>query len=183
MRETCSLGKEKFQFERSAKLHTEEPDAYIHEHLPTLYFITKMFDCKDVLEIGTGNGASTMAFAEAGARVNTLDILEKNDIKKILDDVVPNQVNFITTNSQDYLPQSVDIIFIDGDHSYEAVKAELEKFHEYAKKFMILHDITNPAHEGVNRALEEFLDNNNQWDFYQWFNCNGLAVLKRKNNF
>jgi len=183
MKETCTLGVDELHYEQIAKWHNAaDPSIFIHEHLATLYFITDAFKCGDVLEIGTGEGASATAFVEAGAYVYTLDIEKKEGVKKMLDDVAPNRFEMIMCDSAKFTPtQSYDIVFIDGDHDYASVKRDIDHFSPHALKFLILHDITNPAHTGVGRAVKEFLRNNKDWDYYQWFNCNGLAVLKRRN--
>ena len=180
IKETCVLGNHELQYEQVA-MHLNEPDVHIHEHLATLYFITKAFDCMDILEIGTGNGASALAFVEAGASVVSLDIENKDGIRKYFKQIAPYRVTIRQENSQAFIPANwYDLIFIDGDHDYIAVKKDLEKYATHARKFLILHDITNPAHTGVGKAVKEFLINNPIWDYYQWFNCNGLAVLHRR---
>jgi len=180
MIETCTLGKDELQYEQIAKEHKDGgPNPFIHEHLATLYFIAKAFDCADVLEIGTGNGASTIAFIEAGCHVTTLDIKDQEGVKTWLKSWI-NQTTFVKLDSLKYpIDHAFDIIFIDGLHTWEQVKQELERFSPHAD-FLILHDITNPAHGGVNQAVKEFRRNHSEFDYYQWFNCNGLAVLKRR---
>ena len=45
--------------------------------------------------------------------------------------------------------------------------------------FMIFHDTCNPAWPGVKQAVDEFLEyTKDKWDRYDWFNCNGLLVLR-----
>ncbi|MFB6257052.1 MAG: class I SAM-dependent methyltransferase [Flavobacteriales bacterium] len=46
--------------------------------------------------------------------------------------------------SEDVDPFSVDMIFIDGNHTYEFVKRDIEKFHPYALEFLGGHDINRP---------------------------------------
>ena len=181
MMETCTKGKDELQYEQIAKEHNDGgPNPFIHEHLATLYFITKAFDCMEVLEIGTGAGASTTAFAEAGALITTIDI-EPCEFARSFCEPFGSRINFIQEDSTTFeIEYNYDIVFIDGSHTWQQVRHDLEKFSPHATKFLILHDITNPAHTGVGRAIREFLRNNKDWDYYQWFNCNGLAVLKRR---
>ena len=51
---------------------------------------------------------------------------------------------------------SIDLIFIDGDHSYEACKADIEAWAPYARRggVMAFHDFGSRA-EGVTRAIFE----------------------------
>ena len=60
-----------------------------------------------------------------------------------------------------YFPdQSLDLVFLDGDHAYESVKLDIETWWKKIKKNGIIagHDINN---EDVSRAVKEFLIKNN----------------------
>ena len=52
---------------------------------------------------------------------------------------------------------SLDFIYIDGDHSYEGVMADLKAWAPKVKKGGLIsgHDVLNPAY-GVKQAVEEF---------------------------
>ncbi len=107
------------------------------------------------------------------------------------------------------IDENVDLIFIDTLHVYGQLKRELEKFSKISNKYIIMHDttideiygecmrlnwdiegmskITNfPYHEltkGLKFAIDEFLENNNDWVIHEVFiNNNGLTVLKRIEN-
>ena len=100
----------------------------------------------------------------------------------------------------------VDMIFIDTWHVYGQLKRELEKYSKVVKKYIIMHDTTVdaisgesirckwdivkqsidsgfPENEitcGLQRAIDEFLANNNHWKLHEKFtNNNGLTILKR----
>jgi len=53
-----------------------------------------------------------------------------------------------------------DLIYIDGDHSYEGVKKDLNVSYEKTKKggFIMGHDYTNERFPGVVKAVNEFCD-------------------------
>jgi predicted O-methyltransferase YrrM len=53
----------------------------------------------------------------------------------------------------------IDLLWIDGGHSYEFVMADLRNLGNKAQVIAI-HDFVNPAHPDVRRAVEEFLE----WD-------------------
>lgn len=63
---------------------------------------------------------------------------------------------------------SVDIIFIDGDHSYEAVKKDIILYTPKLKDGGLLtgHDIDYP---GVNQAVTELIENYDVAPNYVWF--------------
>lgn len=61
--------------------------------------------------------------------------------------------------AQEFAPHSFDLVFIDGDHSREAVLADLRMWRPLVKPGGVLagHDLFNPAFEGVLDALLEHL--------------------------
>jgi hypothetical protein len=71
-----------------------------------------------------------------------------------------NKINFINKKSIDAIndieDNSLDYIFIDGDHNYEAVVQDLKNYYSKVKTGGIFagHDIGS---QGVQRALSEFL--------------------------
>ena len=104
------------------------------------------------------------------------------------------------------LDENVDMTFIDTWHVYGQLKRELDKFSKVTNKYIILHDTTldevygetirngwNPHLQsletgipvseitcGLGKAVDEFLEKNNNWKLKQKFtNNNGLTVLER----
>jgi hypothetical protein len=71
-----------------------------------------------------------------------------------------NRVEFIESASKDAVTliadNSLDYIFIDGEHSYEAVAADLKNYHSKVKNGGIIsgHDFSWP---GVQQAVFEFI--------------------------
>ena len=178
--DTCDQGVPTTPYEFIAN----DPNNYIHEHLTTLYFICKEFNVDTVLEIGTGLGHSTLTFAQAGCKVNSIDIDECERARElILSEGYGDRVTCEQEDSLEYKPimASYDLIFIDGLHTYQQVKKELEKYTKfiYNGGFLILHDYTNFAHPGVQRACDEFGAVHREYKIYRWFNCNGLYVMKK----
>lgn len=50
-----------------------------------------------------------------------------------------------------------DCVFIDGDHAYDAVKADWDNYGPMAQKMVVLHDIDTPAHpEMTPKKLEKY---------------------------
>jgi cephalosporin hydroxylase len=85
-----------------------------------------------------------------------------------------NEAQFIKINSQSkefkhYMSNNVfDLIFIDGDHSYEGVKNDYEISKNSGKMF-VFHDIINDACPGVKKFWNELKQNNsNIYDFFEF---------------
>ena len=54
------------------------------------------------------------------------------------------------------IPAEVDMVFIDGDHSYEAVKADLLAWAPRTRKLICGHDFNDPLYPGVKQAVHEY---------------------------
>ena len=61
------------------------------------------------------------------------------------------------------------LIFIDGDHSYEGCKKDIESWLPFLKQggYMLFHDYDLPTSPGVVRAVDELVKNSNKFiDFF-----------------
>ena len=125
-----------------------------HAHLPFL----KEHARGNVLEIGVHCGISTTALL-AG--------LEENGGHLWSIDPHPScryvwyghpQWTFVCPWSGDSRPDEIfDLVFIDGDHAYEAVLSDLNWYHMVKEGGMILcHDADTGSFPGVRQAIDEF---------------------------
>ena len=71
----------------------------------------------------------------------------------------------------------IDLLWIDGGHSYEFVKSDLTLFAPHAKT-IALHDWDNPAWPSIRQAVEEFVDEHPEWVIDH--NVDTVVVLIRK---
>lgn len=113
---------------------------------------------KLVLEIGTGGLWSTQCFLYG---------LEKTDGKIISCDSVKRfkefhhpRLQFINKCSSEVAKnwkQQIDILFIDGDHHYEAVKQDYKLFFPFVRKggLVIFHDTNHSWYPGIKKAVNE----------------------------
>lgn len=61
--------------------------------------------------------------------------------------------------------EPIDLLFLDGDHSYDAV---LRDYRDWAPKvrpggFLVLHDVVHPVHEGPRRVVDEIVRQEPFW--------------------
>jgi len=133
------------------------------------------------------------------------DINELLNVTKDLNvDIRYEWINDLELN----IENNVDLTFIDTWHIYGQLKRELNKFGAITNKYIIMHDTTVDAIEGETlrfsldaekqsiesgipveeikcglwRAIEEFLENNQNWKLLErYHNNNGLTVLERIN--
>ena len=183
----------------------------INEHLPTLLKYAKK--CDSVTECGVCNIVSSYAFA-TGLLGNP------NGVFKMVDPYRSHNIDMFTDMCEregikvKYFQDSdltcpceeTDLLFIDTWHVYAQLKRELEHWHSFAKKYIVMHDTTVdewygesvrgnfdimkqsrdsgfPPEEiarGLWPAITEFLSVHPEWKLEERFtNNNGLTVLSR----
>lgn len=138
-----------------------------------------------------------------GGKGENLAIINRgyNTIEEVYDVAgdVGVDYKFIEANVLDIDIEETDLLFLDTWHSYKQLKAELNKFHPKVRKYIILHDtktyqFTDETNYeelgkewkaegiGLQKAIDEFLENNHQWAIKEVFeNNNGLTILERIN--
>jgi predicted O-methyltransferase YrrM len=125
-----------------------------------LYKFCKKVADGNLLEIGRKYGGSTVLMSASLNRghLYSLDIAMNSDVEKNVGSY-KNKVTFITADSKEIewkLP--LDLVFIDGDHSYSGVKSDIKKYHKYVKDngYIVFHDIIGKKKE-LYPLLERFL--------------------------
>jgi hypothetical protein len=139
--------------------------------------------------------------------IQECNISELLEMAKYCDiDISYQWVNDLELN----ITEPVDITFIDTWHIYGQLKRELNKFSKITNKYIIMHDTTVdqylgetircgwnafeqsnitgiPVEEincGLQKAVDEFLINNNDWILKEQFtNNNGLTILEKVTYF
>lgn len=137
-----------------------------------IYYLIRQFGVKSFLEIGFGRGYACMcaakAFHDAGVpgKITTIDPNLDENFIGALGKVFPREwfacVNFIKATSHAALPtikDSYDLVYIDGDHSYEATKSDWENTKDKFNKFLLFDDYHLPTknEEGIqcSRAIDQ----------------------------
>lgn len=152
----------------------------INEHLPTIHKYANMSDC--VVEFGVRDGVSTSAIlASSAKRVFSYDLAYNNTVEKSFEYARLSGKNCSYNFGDSRLVEidACDLLFIDTEHTYEQLIVELNNHHHKVKNFIVMHDtVTFPE---LNRAIDEFLYNNTEWQIHKSFhNNNGLTILVRK---
>ena len=133
-------------------------------------------NCKSVLEIGSYVGASACCFgaamkASGFGKVYCIDTWNNEGMAEGLRDTW-QEFKINTVNCRDYIVPvrgfstevvedvashtgSLDLLFIDGDHSYEGVKADWDAYNRFLKPgaIVVFHDCGWA--EGVKRVIQE----------------------------
>lgn len=145
-----------------------------------------------IVEIGGLYGGMTavLALANPEARVTVVDEFSwspledrpKASAAQLLENVkragVTN-VDVVTGDSRRIgktWKDAIDLLWIDGGHSYEFVKSDLDKFGKHAG-VIALHDYDNPFWESIRRAVEDYLKDHPEWMFDH--HVDTVAVLTR----
>ncbi len=159
----------------------------IHEHLSILHMLTVEFNLKNILELGTRTGESTIALLQAAKEIDgfvtSIDIDPCNDAKKIVNEYsLGKKWKFIQGDDLKINWEStIDHLFIDTSHTYEQTLAELKKFGSLVRPggIISLHDII--SHKQVFDAIKEYLETRKDLRFYKFFHNNGLGIIKVTN--
>jgi predicted O-methyltransferase YrrM len=153
------------------------PVSVIHQetqhinHVDMIYVcaIPKLLQAKRIFEIGTYRGQTTCGFADVceDAEIFTLNLppdqderygeyigsfIKTNPNKDRIHQLFSNSMTFDTAPYRN----TMDFIFIDGDHSYEYVKNDTQKAFELLKPngAIVWHDFAAKS-EGVVKYLSE----------------------------
>lgn len=175
-----------------------EPYAWVG-HVPFAFWLMEQMRPKKLVELGTHTGNSLCAFAQAsqvfeiGAQVHAIDHwrgdshagIYSDDIYKELsayvDSNYPNDVELMRASFDEaihaFQDGTIDILHIDGMHTYEAVHHD---FHTWLPKLsssgiILLHDTMVTAQDfGVHRLLSEIGERYRTVNFPH---SHGLAVV------
>lgn len=146
-----------------ARLEFDEA-AYIFE-------LTASIDRPRVVELGRFKGGTTFLLAAAGAEVVSIDLdlegerMRAPELVDALDRFgLRERVQLVVGDSRSYpaVGDSIDLVLVDADHSYEGVIADFEHWWPALRRggHMIFHDADRryPWIEGVADAIERIAE-------------------------
>jgi hypothetical protein len=133
--------------------------------------LIKRFEVKSFLEIGFGRGYASLCAARAmcdmgwdDAAVYSVDVkLDENHLK-MLTQIFPKEwfgkLNLIQGTINDALidlPKSVDMVYIDGDHTFEGVQYDWLAIKDRFNKFVLFDDY-DPRSTSDGMQVARFID-------------------------
>lgn len=175
----------------------------INEHIPTL--IKYGQECNHITEMGVRWIVSTWAFLSSNPnKLLSYDIQHPSkwggDIESVKEtaQAYGMEFEFTQANVLELEIEETDLLFLDTWHAYKQLKEELRLHASKVKKYIIFHDTTSFADKdetsyerwgddwkgegiGIWKAIEEFLQNNPEWELLERFtNNNGLTIIGKK---
>lgn len=175
----------------------------------TLFTLTELTK-GNIIELGTYVGLSSLVFANAlkgtGRKLYTVDMFnrEMGDTKSreafLFQTESQYQLATRTLKENDYLDtvevfkgtteefyiankdkiKDIDLIFIDANHSFEGVLADINQYSTILNKggFLVMHDYLSPRWKGVKEAVDLFLEKN-KGVYSKEFVIGSMAILKK----
>jgi len=136
-----------------------------------IYYLIKQYQISSMLEIGFGRGYSTLcaakAFADCGinGKIVTIDPNFNEQHIQTLKSVFPKQwfdcITFAKGTSREILPsvkEEFDLVYIDGDHSYDATKFDWESTKDLYQKFLLFDDYHLPGKNDPGIQCQKLID-------------------------
>jgi hypothetical protein len=165
----------------------------INEHFPAI--IKYGSQCDHITEMGVRRIVSTWGWlACSPKKLISYDMADPShwggNIQDVYDTAKAYNIPF-EFKLEDVLKveiEETDLLFLDTAHVYSQVKAELSLHSSKVRKYICFHDTTSYATmgedgvegNGIWRAIEEFLQDNDQWVIEERFvNNNGFTIIKR----
>lgn len=164
----------------------------VAERMEVLKQAEKVQPGGQIVEIGGLYGGMTavMGLANPEARITVVDEFSWHPIKgrpaseeelmRNVHLVGVTNVSVIAEDSREVgkaWDQPIDFLWIDGGHSYEYVKSDLDHFGPHAQ-VIACHDWDNPFWPDIRHAVEDFIAENPEWEVSH--NAEMVVVLVRK---
>ena len=154
----------------------------INEHLRTLRRYGSRVS--HITEFGVRQGVSTLAWLAAKPdKLRCYDFAWYPEISTLAEIATEEEIDFLffQANTLDCQIEETDLLFVDTTHTYEQLKAELERHAGKVGRYLAFHDtVTFPD---MARALWEWLKEHPEWEVReQYQQQHGLTIHERNAN-
>ena len=157
---------------------------------PVFYEILEIAQPETMLEIGFNAGASALLFLmiDDNLHMTSIDVVSNKKSEKFLPILYYH--DFFKIDSIDLKPhqngfnEPFDLVFIDGDHSEEAVIRDIKNSLKFDPMYILFDDVHHPSHSYIERIItEDFkdkLDVVKLWEFNDIWEGYSMALCKVK---
>lgn len=174
----------------------------IAAHLPRLRALADGLDL--AIEFGVKRGASSTALLLGAGRVISVDIVRTSEALAIEPIAVDRWSYRIEDSRSAQLPEC-DLLFLDSQHDYAHVKAELQAHADHVRRYLVFHDVSTfgevaavgetgrqawqyapgqsvpMVHWGIRPAIDELMVRDDSWRIKaRYVDSHGLLVLERR---
>jgi predicted O-methyltransferase YrrM len=176
-----------------------------HHRVVILHILCNLFNISNYVEIGVHNGSSLSYVVSNDKNIKTcigIDLFENtfghylkdnitynNTLNNIKKNNKNNEIVLIKGNSQKKETinnlikilnnNKIDLLFIDGDHTYEGVKKDFINYENLVNKngFIVLDDY-EPKYPGILKFVEEYIKKNKNYEIIGVYENNELILKK-----
>jgi len=157
-----------------------------------------LFKPKNIVETGFYNGYGSIFMAKGiqllknSGKIISIDINEKakkqydiyvkgNKLDDIIKLIIKDSAKALV-DVKAIFNNGIDLLFIDGDHSYEGCKKDWLTYNECLNKgsVILIHDFTLP---GVNKCIQEIKQHvsfHDEYDFMHFPIYHNMVVMRKK---
>lgn len=135
------------------------------------------YNINSYLEVGCRWGGTFIITSEIlklknnNVKLYTCDIINKSEI--LLEYSNYQTFNYIQKSSfdlnQNDINENIDLILIDGDHSYDGVKTDFEVCLKFNPKYVVFHDIKSSVCPGVVKFWDEIKNNYKNYEYVEQY--------------
>lgn len=142
----------------------------VNELAEFIDYVRKLRPLRNILEIGGMYGGTMVVWNKIARRPRKLICVDKFVLEGRLEHATKVKFNFVNLDShtheaviavEDILKgQKLDLLFIDGDHSYQGVKQDFELFSRLVrpKGIIAIHDVSVPHWNTLEHNVIPFWD-------------------------
>ena len=164
------------------------PGSDIYMHLDVLKEYANK--CDTVTEFGVRDGMSTRAFLCSNyKRLRSYDLYLDNRVIELFQHAKSQgrDCSYEKADTRTLTIDETDLLFIDTDHNYDQLSAELSRHHSKVRKYIAFHDtytfgLGNRENDerGLLTAILEFMQRHPEWKIvYHTVENNGLTILEK----